>query len=688
MLWYSRRIVPVATILALVLIAIGFGAAQFIQSERARELLRWQTQFAIIADGRKAVVDSWLGHQLEALQRLSDNASVQIYAMGLSGADPRDRDPAQQGYLRNLLDFAAQNDGFIDRQPAARIPANVRNLSLSGLLLLSRAGDVLSASDNAPSIERGLAAFVATLRPTDRARVETYLGAFDTPVIAFAVPVFAVQAGRSPDDLVGYIVGTKDLAAELFPLLSQPGDPSETAEIMLIARDGGSLRYLSPRRDGAEPMSRQLDITTRDLDSAYAWNEPGGFAEKIDYAGRSVLVTGRHLANAPWTLLYKVDRSEVLGGIEGQTRSFVISFILACLLATVAAILAWTLGASRKTRALAQAYRQSAEELAESRNFLALLRDEDPSPTFVVTQQGRITFANAALAQSAGVPIDDVVGKSLEQIFGTDYANRLLAGINDAFERHRTNRRTVTLTAGERERVVQANNVFISGGDARGASVMVIEDDITEIVTVRERRHRTQALVIDVLVSIIDQYDPTAKGHSGRVSHVAAWIGEAMDLSADEIETIRQAAILVNLGKAFIPNEILTKSASLTADELQTLHAALDRTQELLSAIDFDGPILEIVRQVWENWDGTGRPEGRAGEAIHRSARILRVANAFVAMLSARSYRRPSTLENAFATLMEESDHKYDRRLVIALVHLFENLDGRERWRRLTAPES
>lgn len=684
MRWYSSRIAPIVGIVIAVIASIAIGAEQFLRAEQDRELLRWQTQFAIIADGRKAVVESWLTRQIDAVQRLADNASVQIYAMGLSAADRRDRDPALQDYLRNLLDFAAQNDGFVDRQPLARIPANVRRQSIAGLLLLSPMGEVLAAGADAPAVDGELAAFIASLKPGDRVRVQTYLGPQETPVFILAVPVFAVHGGRTPDDHVGYVVGTKDFGTELFALLPQPGDPGETSETLLIAREGNILRYLSPRRDGATPMTRQLDMATPNLDAVYAVTEPGGFGEKVDYASRPVLVTGRPIAGTSWSILYKVDRSEVLGGIEERTRAFVVSFTLACLLAIVAIALAWALGASRKTRMLADAYRRSAEDLAENRNFLALLRDEDPSPTFVVTRQGRITFANAAFAAGAGIPLGDVIGKTVEQIFGTDHAQRFRAGIDEAFERRGASKRMLTLPAHGQNRFVQANHVYIPARSEDKASVLVIEDDITEIVTARERAHKTQALVIDALVSLIDRHDPTAKGHSGRLSSVAAWIAEAMGLGADEIEAIQQAAKLVNLGKALVPAELLNKKGILSADEIEILRTALERTHDMLASIDFAGPTLEIVRHCWENWDGNGRPIGLSGDAIHIGARIVRVANAFVAMMSTRPHRAAGTIEGTLSTLLAEADQKYDRRVVIALMHFFDNMNGRERWRQLS----
>jgi HD-GYP domain-containing protein (c-di-GMP phosphodiesterase class II) len=90
--------------------------------------------------------------------------------------------------------------------------------------------------------------------------------------------------------------------------------------------------------------------------------------------------------------------------------------------------------------------------------------------------------------------------------------------------------------------------------------------------------------------------------------------------------------------------------------------------------------VVETLRQLQENWDGSGMPKGLSGEAILPMARIVAVANAFVGMVSARAYRPGLPLDVAAQKLMEQTGGKFDRRPIAALINILDNRDGRARW--------
>ena len=146
--------------------------------------------------------------------------------------------------------------------------------------------------------------------------------------------------------------------------------------------------------------------------------------------------------------------------------------------------------------------------------------------------------------------------------------------------------------------------------------------------------------------------------------------------------------ILSNLGKIFIPEEILTKTEDLSAEERAMLGKAYLTTVDLLEGVEFEGPVVETIRQFGETWDGRG-PLGLKEEEVIISARILAVANAFVGMASTRAYRKAMPFEKAADILMGDAGTRYDRRAVTALLNFLENRDGMTRWAhfRDTPPE-
>ena len=101
---------------------------------------------------------------------------------------------------------------------------------------------------------------------------------------------------------------------------------------------------------------------------------------------------------------------------------------------------------------------------------------------------------------------------------------------------------------------------------------------------------------------------------------------------------------------------------------------------DLLDGIEFEGPVVETLRQLQEHWDGSGMPRGLKGEEILPMACVVAVANAFVGMVSARAYRPGLPLDAAARVLLEGAGAKFDRRPIAALINILDNRDGRTRW--------
>jgi HD-GYP domain-containing protein (c-di-GMP phosphodiesterase class II) len=116
-----------------------------------------------------------------------------------------------------------------------------------------------------------------------------------------------------------------------------------------------------------------------------------------------------------------------------------------------------------------------------------------------------------------------------------------------------------------------------------------------------------------------------------------------------------------------VPREILVKTAALTPDELKQVRDSILTSADILALIGFSQPVVPTLRQVLECFDGTGVPEGRKGNAILITARIVMVANVFVAMVSARAHRPGLNVRQALDTMMKEGDRKYDRNVITAL---------------------
>ncbi|HHJ36145.1 MAG TPA: HD domain-containing protein, partial [Gammaproteobacteria bacterium] len=179
------------------------------------------------------------------------------------------------------------------------------------------------------------------------------------------------------------------------------------------------------------------------------------------------------------------------------------------------------------------------------------------------------------------------------------------------------------------------------------------------------------------------KHDPHCEHHSERTKEVSIEIAKAMGLPKERIEALAMAALLANIGKLYIPAEMLTSEHPLTAEDELLLRENVNHSVAMLQGLKFEGPVVEIVQQKNECLDGSGYPAGISGDEIYQESRILSVANAFVAMTSSRAYRSGKPIKDVLEILIAEADSRYDRHVIAALFHIAENYSDWASWQQV-----
>lgn len=184
------------------------------------------------------------------------------------------------------------------------------------------------------------------------------------------------------------------------------------------------------------------------------------------------------------------------------------------------------------------------------------------------------------------------------------------------------------------------------------------------------RLREANADLLKALVKAIETRDPYTSGHSLRVSFLARRIAEALELPRGTAERIGQAALLHDIGKIeSLYTDILAKPDALTADERAVIQSHVTKGEELLKNLaSVSDEILLTVRHHHEREDGTGYPDGLAGEAIPIGARIVAVCDAVDAMLSDRPYRSALSVSDVVQQLKEHSGTQFAPQVVEAVL--------------------
>ncbi|PWU01185.1 MAG: hypothetical protein C5B51_23495 [Terriglobia bacterium] len=172
---------------------------------------------------------------------------------------------------------------------------------------------------------------------------------------------------------------------------------------------------------------------------------------------------------------------------------------------------------------------------------------------------------------------------------------------------------------------------------------------------------------IEALALAIEAKDENTHGHIQRVQAYAVELGKLLDLPDAEMQALRAASILHDIGKLAVPEHIISKPGKLTPEEFDKMKIHPVVGAEILSRVEFPYPVVPIVRAHHEKWDGSGYPDGLRGDAIPMGARILSAVDCLDALASDRQYRRALPLEAAMAAVVEESGKSYDPLVVETL---------------------
>ena len=197
---------------------------------------------------------------------------------------------------------------------------------------------------------------------------------------------------------------------------------------------------------------------------------------------------------------------------------------------------------------------------------------------------------------------------------------------------------------------------------------------------------------IEALALAIDAKDQTSQSHIRRVQLYAAALARALGMSENDIQGVKTAALLHDIGKLAVPEHILSKPGPLTPEEFQKIRAHPKVGADIISAVPFPYPVSPLILSHHERWDGKGYPSGLKGEDIPLGARILSVVDYFDALMAERPYHKAMGYDAAIGLLQQEAGKGLDPKVVDKFIELLPALQLEaaaleQTMRRTSAPE-
>ncbi len=322
----------------------------------------------------------------------------------------------------------------------------------------------------------------------------------------------------------------------------------------------------------------------------------------------------------------------------------------------------------------------SYQKIQESEQRFRSLSENAPDIIYTLDVHGALTYVNPAWELVLGYHESECIGRYFIDFASSEYISACVK----SFALIRDSKETIRAAHGILIHRDGSKRTFLMSGapnlDSDGKVIGLVGTlkDITDRIRAEhelkesfQKLQRAMESTIQAISTIVETRDPYTSGHQQRVAALACAIAGEMGIPEDEIEGIRMASVIHDIGKIYIPAEILSKPGQLTRIEFEMIKTHAQVGYSILESIEFPYPVAMIVKQHHERIDGSGYPDKLSGNAIMKEAKILAVADVVEAMASHRPYRPSKGIDQALDEIAKNKGKLYDEKVVDTCIDLF-----------------
>ena len=665
-----------STLLAAVGLALVSGGIALLacfsqlESRRLDVMQRFEQDVTAWLDGARRDVEIWNADMKKLRLRISESETYRLFSGDLFGLDSR---------VAGVINSAEQTGNLPG--PAAvlseEVPAIRRILlefmNYNGLLdarLVNKNGQTILSAFSTPS----------PLSPEQNSAAQQTMKTGETSFLpvrgsvnGLALDVFEpVYDLDSPEKCVAVFMSSVPVLSKVTQFTARPKQ-NDMSTAAMVQRRGDVWEKMQVPSPVAVPAALGKELAD------HKGVLPFGLRESVSEGGGMVYSMSVFFPGLEWSLVHETPESVVEGMVFRAELPVYAVGVLAWISFMLLSGLLWWMGFGRQQRAVAAELRRLNQIISRQKELLDSVNLSLDVGLFMADVKGQIRVCNPALAAILGKDEKDVSEQMIFSCFPTDAATLLLDRIRQVAINNREEGCEIYLERDGEKRLYRVTlfPFMDAGGESvrnsiRGAVVSM--KDITEFRRQSLRMRQRQKSLIEAFTRAEESVDPYLAGHSQRMAKLGELLSVEMGLSEDGRNTVVMGAMLSQVGKLFIPRELLTKKGKLTPEELDQVHQAPEHAFRLMENVDFDLPIARALHEMYENMDGSGYPNHLKGEEILPEARVLGVLNAFCAMVSSRAYRKGMDEREAVEELMNNA--RFDQTVVNHLRNVLKTPEG------------
>lgn len=661
----SKRLLWFGIVIAVVLIGAIFAVAWHMMSEARKsmeeELLQRQTT---VTAGRVETADVWLESLVEQSRRLVSSDLFRIFALEVDnlpggvpllftpgGSDDGMRAPAR-------TDTAAQ----LSSQLPLMKTMLLEFVSYSGFsaarIVNSNAETYIATEASMPPLDSGQRKIVEQIISTGQ-RVYAPIELRDSGlVLDIYMPIMPPAYHREDGRAVAVMIVSQIVDAKLADLLSPGVAGGRGCKLKMVQKNGGIFQHVAL---GATMLRQVADFPVDDR-GVLSFALRKAIGESMD-----VYSSGLRLRSADIWIIAENEAALLQQMLAGQAKTtYGLAVVLSLALVLLGSSVWWSL-VGREQQCLNREMTQLLNLVDEQKKLLDGINSTIPDLISLTDGKGIYRYVNSAFAEAVGRSVETVKGLDGPAVFGFDTAKRLNSSDQHVLMTGESISITEIIWLQSKKHHFQISKTPLrDSGSRTPQGIVSVFRDISQLVETQEHNRKVVQQTIDALVRAIEEADPFLGGHSRIMGGIAVLMAKQLRLSDKDIATIEAAANLSQIGKMFVPREILLKPGALTPEEKAEMERHVEYAYNILKGIEFDLPVVNAIYQMHEHLDGKGYPKGLSGDEVSVHARVLAVANAFAAMARPRSYRPALPVKEVLA-MLERQGNCYDLEVVAIL---------------------
>ncbi len=647
----KKRLIRAGIWIFLLMLSLAFFSVNWGIDNKQRELEEaLHKRLEIIAQGRADILSQWFSGLIEQAERISEADLFRLYAAEVNLLD------------NNLSQLLSTTEETGNEQISQQLPL------MENIL---REFQESSIFESARVINRGGYSYISTdsktktLQPEQRQLAELAIiqnhSQFSAAkmtegglTLTFCVPI---RPPQTDNQAVSALMLNVNVSNKITEILSPSPLSAKGERTRLLQLGGEGYQELVPwltdsSRSGIAPLavSQQFSFGKR--------TAPGTQTEVYSLAVK--------IPNLDWWILQEANAKTSMAPLVKYRQVAISMVILLGLLFFVLTGALWWRLVGTENQKIAAEFKELAKQIEKQRQLLDSINGNLHELIGLKDNSGAYIYVNPAFAKAAGRQPEELYGLDDSAIFGFDTAKRLAPSDRKVIETRSQITINENIYLQSRHYHFQISKVPFIDHEGKIAGIISSLRDVTAIIEQQNKAAAATRQTIEALAKTIELHDPYLAGHSRLMSTLSVAVAKQLGLSDQIKNTVEIASYLSQIGKVYVPAALLQKTEALTLEEKSEIEKHVEHSIRILKDIAFDLPILESLKQMNENLDGSGYPAGLKGDQIGLQARILAVTNSYAAMLRPRAYRPARDSEEIFEIYAETED-KYDTAIVTAL---------------------